>query len=71
MSVHMCHAGGHRQCVISESFPAMYPYHRIVAAPKTKIVLPRDEAKTAKTCAVRMRNSPKHCWACENGCDTK
>lgn len=69
MSVHMC--GGHRQCIISESFPAMYPYHRIVAAPKTKIVLPRDEAKTAKTCAVRMRNSPKHCWACENGCDTK
>ncbi len=65
-SVHMCHAGGHRQCAISDSFPAMSPYHRTATAPKTKIILPRDEAKTAKACAVRLRNSPKHCWACEN-----
>lgn len=48
MPVHMCHAGGHRQCVISESFTAMSPHHRIETAPKTKIVLPGVEAKTAK-----------------------
>ncbi|KAK5864490.1 hypothetical protein PBY51_015727 [Eleginops maclovinus] len=47
-SVHMFHAGGHRQCAISDSFPAMSPYHRTTAARKTKIILPRDEAKTAK-----------------------
>lgn len=33
---------------ISESFVAMSPYHRTAAAPKTKIILPGVEAKTAQ-----------------------
>lgn len=32
---------------ISECFIAMSPYHRTAAAPKTKIILPGDEAAQA------------------------
>lgn len=66
-SMHMCHAGGHRQCVISDSFPTIPPYHRTAAAPKTKIIFHRDEVTTAKACAVGVSESKTLLWVCEIG----
>lgn len=48
-SVHMCHAGGHRQCVISDSFPAMSPpttgQQRL---PKPKLYFPEMRQRQLK-----------------------
>lgn len=68
-SVHMCHAGGHRQCTISDCVIAMSPYHRRAAATKTKITRPGDEAKTAQCwwiCTVQHSDSKEglSCFIC-------
>lgn len=58
--------GGTDRAPYQTGLPAVSPYHRTAVAPKTKIILPWDEAKTAKAGAVRLRNRPKHCWASES-----
>lgn len=55
----LCHAGGHRQCVISDCPPCHFSPLQDISGSfllpflKTKIILLKEEAKTAWACVVK------------------